>query len=134
MKILIPAVVIMILVFGTSVQADSFDKICSKSFDSDSDGSGDHCCTEWRASFCSLEAMPGFTRPGFVAAARTAMGLTNCSKFANNVGGSMPITCYWQYRKWVVIMAGAFGIMAVLIPCLVLVARRRRRQATMMMF
>ena len=126
---------IVLILCVTIVQADSFDKICEKEFDDESNGSGDVCCTKWRLSFCVLEATPaGVLRDAAAATNRAMFDLTGCTKFADNVGGNMPLTCYWQYRKWAVIMIGAVALMAVIIPTLVLIARRRRRRASIRMY
>lgn len=130
----LPLLTIMVATLVVTVQGDSFDKICEKEFPSDSDGSGDTCCSQWRVTFCVLEAMPEALRPPSASLARVGFENGECSKYSSNVGGNMPLTCYWQYRRWAVIMIGAVALMAILIPTLVLIARRRRRQAVVRMY
>lgn len=115
-----------------TVQGDSFDKICEKEFPGDNDGSGDRCCTQWRMTFCVLEALPELARDLSASAARVAFDNSGCSKYTSSVGGNMPITCYWQYRKWAVITLAVVAGLAILIPTIVVIVRRGRRRVVRM--
>lgn len=123
----------------TQVSCDTFDKICDKNLGDAMtnvarDGAG-RCCDQWLVAFCTLESIPEIVRGATSAATRLAFEAGECSKYASNISGSMPIACYWDFRKWAVIMIGAVAIMAIIIPTLVVFAvRRRKRQATMRMF
>jgi hypothetical protein len=133
-SLLLIAVCLSILL--ANVHADSFDKICDKHLsDAMSNISGEKCCNQWLVTWCSLEALPDIVRGASAAGARALFEAGECSKYAGNVSGSMPLACYWTFRKWAVIMIGAVAIMAIIIPTLVVFAvRRRRRQASMRMF
>ena len=127
------------LVHAPVATADTFDGICDKDWRSDegfdvananTGSTGLDCCTSWRLATCYTDVLPNIARSLAVEKAREGMRNSGCERFADNVGSSVPLPCYWRYRRWAVILLGVAGLLAVIIPTIVFVAvRRRRRQA-----
>lgn len=122
---LLSIVLLSCLLVMSPVLGDTFDSVCTKDFPDESNS----CCKDWRTITCALDQLPaGVVHDVGLEAARVGIKQTPCASYADNLGARMPFGCYWQYRKWAVILSGSMGIMAVLIPCLVLIARKRRQR------
>jgi hypothetical protein len=126
--------VLLVLIFlAASASASDFTEVCDREFhdDFDDDASDDDvCCPMWRAACCVVDHAPAddpISRELAVVHGKTIVSNAGCTDYISHVGGSMPASCYWRYRKWLILLCAGIGIAAALVPAVALVMRRMRR-------
>lgn len=129
-----PFLTILSLSLPILIHAEDLEE-CERELQYELKSDGDVCCPMWKAANCRISGVKNedpLSRALALTAQKSLLQKSGCSKFANNVGGGMPVSCYWRYRKWVIMITGVVGAMALLVVIAVLIAHKRRRRGSSM--
>ena len=104
---------------------------CDDAFDQDYQGVGkdDICCPMWRRANCKVKqvnADVAYARDLVIGQERMRMQGAGCTRFVDNVGGNMPVPCYWRYRRLLLVLIGTTASLAIAVPLIMCLTKRCR--------
>lgn len=127
-----PMIALLSIVLPAVVHAEDANLECERQLLQEQSEGGYVCCPMWKAANCRLDHLTNNTstkRDLAIADQRYHLIQSGCSAVIQYVGDGMPLSCYWRYRKWIIMTTVVVGCMALLVIVAVLIATYHRRVA-----